>query len=139
AVAASKLERLLNLTALLLNTSRYLTADEIRNGLDAHPENRESFRRAFERDKEELRAIGIPLSIKKVIGPSNVKIDAYRILPEEYFLRDPELEPDELAALHLAASAVQVEGLSPTGAFTKLGSAATATSPGGDLGVRIAP
>lgn len=137
-MAAGKLERLLNLTALLLNTSRPLTADEIRQGLEVYPEGQQSFRRAFERDKEELRAMGIPLAIEKVLGPSHVLIDAYRILPEEYFLRDPELAPDEIAALHLAASAVQVEGLSPSGAFTKLG-AAVGASPGGDLGVRIAP
>ena len=41
-------------------------------------------------------------------------VDGYRIPREEYALRDPGLTTDELAALHLAASAVQVEGLPAT-------------------------
>jgi predicted DNA-binding transcriptional regulator YafY len=45
----------------------------------------------------------------------------YRIPKEAYYLQDPGLAPDELAALHLAASAVRLEGASGVEALWKLG------------------
>ena len=60
-MAGQKLERLLNLTALLLDARRPLTAEHIqRQAALGYSEDRVAFRRAFERDKEELRAMGIP-------------------------------------------------------------------------------
>jgi predicted DNA-binding transcriptional regulator YafY len=50
-------------------------------------------------------------------------VDGYRIAPERYALRDPGLEPDEVAALHLATVAVRVDGMAGTGALWKLGGA----------------
>ena len=47
------------------------------------------------------------------------EVDGYRVPPEEYYLRDPGLAPDELAALHLAARVVRLEGA--TEALWKLG------------------
>lgn len=136
-MSATKLERLLNLTALLLDATRPVTADQIHQQLEVYPRELASFRRAFERDKEELRAMGIPLRVEKVPGTLPA-VDGYRIPPEEYALRDPGLEMDELAALHLAASAVQVEGLPATEGLLKLGG--LVADPGGtDLGVRVAP
>ena len=49
------------------------------------------------------------------------QVDGYRIPREEYAPRDPGLTTEELAALHLAASAVQVEGLPATEGLLKLG------------------
>jgi len=135
-MAVNKLERLLNLTALLLDTDRPLTANEIREKLDAYPEELASFRRAFERDKDELRQMGIPLVVETAPG-TDPPVDGYRIPRDQYALRDPGLDADELAALHLAASAVQVEGMSATAGLLKLGGL---VDPGGrDLGVRVAP
>ena len=45
----------------------------------------------------------------------------YRIPKEAYYLQDPGLAPDELAALHLAASAVRLEGANGVEALWKLG------------------
>lgn len=118
-MSARKLERLLNLTALLLSASRPVPAEEIQRELD-YPEDLRAFRRAFERDKDELRTMGIPLRVERVPGLAQ-EVDGYRIPPEEYALRDPGLTTDELAALHLAASAVQVDGLSATPGLLKLG------------------
>ena len=54
-----KLERLLNLTAALLNTERPLSAGELRERIPgAYSEDLIAFRRMFERDKADLRAIG---------------------------------------------------------------------------------
>lgn len=116
----SKLERLLNLTAVLLDTERALSADAIRSRVEGYPEALASFRRAFERDKEDLRSLGIPLTIERVPG-IEPPVDGYRIAPEDYYLPDPGLESDELAALHLASMAVRVEGLGEREALWKLG------------------
>jgi proteasome accessory factor B len=134
-VAAQKLERLLNLTALLLAARLPVTAEEIQRQLD-YPEDKAAFRRAFERDKEELRAMGIPVRVEDVPGRMPA-IDGYRIPRDEYALRDPGLSSDELAALHLAASAVQVEGLSPTAGLLKLGGLVPPPELDG-VGVRVA-
>ncbi len=134
-MSGQKLERLLNLTALLLDAHRPLPASEIQRQLD-YPEDKAAFRRAFERDKDELRSMGIPVRIEKVPGVLP-EVDGYRIDREEYSLRDPGLTTEELAALHLAASAVQVEGLPATEGLLKLGGLVTEGSR--DLGVHVAP
>ena len=136
-MSAAKLERLLNLTALLLDTERPITAEDIQHQLEVYPREQASFRRAFERDKDELRSMGIPLRVDKVPGRMP-EVDGYRIPREEYALRDPGLTTEELAALHLAASAVQVEGLPVTDGLLKLGGLVTDPN-GGDLGVHVAP
>src|SRR3982750_3069383 len=104
-----RLERLINLIAALLASERPLTADELHQRLPGYAENLAAFRRAFERDKDALREMGVPLGLEP-LGPGNPGVDGYRIPKDEYYLRDPGLAPDELAALHLAASAVELEG-----------------------------
>jgi proteasome accessory factor B len=136
-VSAAKLERLLNLTALLLDAARPITAEDIQAQLEVYPREQAAFRRAFERDKDELRTMGIPLRVEKVPGRVP-EIDGYRIPRDEYALRDPGLTTDELAALHLAASAVQVEGLPVTDGLLKLGGIVSDPT-GADLGMHVAP
>ena len=121
----SKLERLLNLTAALLATTRPLTAEQLRTRLEGYPDADASFRRAFERDKDDLRQMGIPIAIDEVPG-SDPPIVGYVIDRAEYSGNDPELAPDELAALHVAANLVRLgdptDGASRTdGALWKLG------------------
>ncbi len=115
-----RLERLINLVAALLDADQPLTADELRHRLPGYAESDGSFRRAFERDKEALRDLGIPVVVEP-IDAASPGILGYRIPKEEYYLRDPGLAPDELAALHLAASAVRLEGASGVEALWKLG------------------
>jgi proteasome accessory factor B len=115
-----KLERLLNLTALLLETRAPLTADDIRSRLEGYPPGDDAFHRAFERDKEDLRDMGIPVEAAEIPGRYPPVI-GYRIPKDRYYLSDPGLEPDELAALHLAASAVRLEGMPSLGGLLKLG------------------
>ncbi len=134
-MSGQKLERLLNLTALLLDARRPLSAEQIQRQLD-YPEDRVAFRRAFERDKDELRTMGIPLRVEKVPGQIP-EVDGYRIPREEYALRDPGLTTEELAALYLATSAVQVEGLPATAGLLKLGG--LVTDRGHDIGVHVTP
>ncbi len=119
-MSVNKLERLLNLTAVLLDTRRLLTAEEIRRKVEGYPPPGPAFHRAFERDKDDLRVLGIPLTVEKV-PTTDPPIDGYRIDPDQYYLPDPGLQPDELAALHLASLTVRLEGLEDREALWKLG------------------
>ena len=116
----SKLERLLNLTAVLLDTRRPLSAEQIRTRVTGYPPAGTAFHRAFERDKDDLRVLGIPLHIEKVPA-TDPPIDGYLIKPDDYYLPDPDLQVDELAALRLASLAVRVDGLDDEEALWKLG------------------
>lgn len=116
----NKLERLLNLTAVLLDTRRPLTAEELRTRVEGYPPPGTAFHRAFERDKEDLRVLGIPLRVERV-SATDPPVDGYRIDPDDYYLADPGLEPDELAALHLASLTVRLDGQSDREALWKLG------------------
>ena len=127
-----KLERLLNLTAALLATSHPLSAEELRERIGGYPESKAAFRRSFERDKDDLRSMGVPIRVEPMPG-TDPPLDGYRIHADEYAGRDLRLEPDELAALHLATSLVQLEGGSGEG-LRKLGSAADPDEPASVVG-----
>jgi predicted DNA-binding transcriptional regulator YafY len=102
-----RLERLVNLVAALLDTRRPLTRDDIRQRLDGYSDDPGAFRRNFERDKELLRQMGLPL-VTEAVDPNHPEELGYRIPREEYELPDPGLDEHELAALRLASAAVQV-------------------------------
>ena len=119
-MAVPKIERLLDLIAALLHTERPLTAEQLHERIPGYPEEKDSFKRAFERDKKDLRDMGVPLRIETVPGSVPAE-DGYRIDPDEYYLPDPGLDADELAAIHLAASAVRLEGASAAAGLRKLG------------------
>ena len=104
----NRLERLINLVAALLAAERPLSAEDLRERVPGYAEEKAAFRRAFERDKETLRDLGVPVVVEPVAG-SDPAVDGYRIPKDAYYLPDPHLDDDELAALHLAASAVRVD------------------------------
>ena len=61
------IERVLNLLAFLLTSSRPVTADEIRHTVAGYDqETDEAFRRTFERDKDELRALGVTIRTREI-------------------------------------------------------------------------
>jgi len=123
----SKLERLLKLLALLLDAARPLTADELRVKLEAYPDNQASFRRAFERDKDDLRSMGVDIIVEQVPG-TDPPIEGYRVDANAYAGQDPGLLPDELAALHLAAALVRFDSVGED-SFWKLGGVADTSAP----------
>ncbi|MFW2383406.1 MAG: helix-turn-helix transcriptional regulator [Acidimicrobiales bacterium] len=110
-------ERVLNLTAILLDAGRPLTRSELREKVEGYPDNDDSFRRAFERDKELIREVGIPLEVQPIAYSD---IEGYRIPPEKYYLQGATFTPAELAALHVATLAVQF-GSTDEEALWKLG------------------
>src|SRR5215216_5946385 len=75
-----KVERLVNLIALLLDTRRPLTLDQVAELVPGYDASGESLRRMFERDKEELRGLGVPVE--------RAPIDAWG--SEEGYFIDPE-------------------------------------------------
>ncbi|HVL33641.1 MAG TPA: WYL domain-containing protein [Actinomycetota bacterium] len=102
--SAEKIERLVNLIALLLNARRALSAEDIRSKIPGYAgQGDQAFHRMFERDKEELKELGYVLEIEE---PDLVRpIPAYRISRRDALLEDPELTPEETAALSLAVQA----------------------------------
>ena len=135
--SSEKLERLLNLTAALLETPRPLSASEVARRVYGYPEEKSAFRRMFERDKEDLREMGVPVVITEIPGTDPPE-SGYRIPKDEYYLRDPGLEPDELAALHLAASTVRLDGIEGAGGLWKLGGLPSTPAPA-DRGPEVTP
>jgi len=119
---SERLERLINLTATLLATRRPLTLEELAERLEpGYPDELAARRRQFERDKETLRELGVPITVEAVDSFGGEQ--GYRIRPDDYYLPDPGLDPAERAALHLAVTAVEVGGFDPLDALRKLGGA----------------
>jgi proteasome accessory factor B len=117
-----KIERLLSITNALLATPRPISALELRERVPGYPADDDSFRRAFERDKEELREMGVPILVE-TIPASDPPLAGYRILKRDYELRDPGLDDDELEALNLAATVVGISSGAGERALFKLGGA----------------
>lgn len=117
------IERLLNLLAFLLTVGRPVTAEEIRRTVAGYDQEAdEAFRRTFERDKDLLRQLGIPLRVQHTDAWEVEQ--GYVVPPSEYALPDPGLTDEERAALWLAAQAVRLGGQAPgPGAIFKLGGA----------------
>lgn len=101
-VAISKVERLMNLVIALLSTRAFITADRIRETVFGYDDGAsdEAFSRMFERDKNELRDLGIPLETGRVSASDPA--EGYRINREAYALPAVALTPDEAAAVAVA-------------------------------------
>jgi len=132
-VSRRKTERLLNLVVCLLATNRYLTAAQIRRAVPGYPDSDEAFKRMFERDKEELRELGVPLEV----GADEGDEAGYRIPRQAYELPELHLTADEAAVLGLAARVWQRASLAEaaSGALLKLSAAGIDTNPETTMGI----
>jgi proteasome accessory factor B len=102
-------ERLVNLTIALLETRRPLTFEELRRRTGYYPQpDAASARRMFERDKETLRSLGVPIETRQDFGMDD---PGYLIERRAYELRDIGLDADEVAALALAVEMLGREDL----------------------------
>jgi proteasome accessory factor B len=101
-VGISKVERLMNLVIALLSTRNFITAERIRQNVYGYADcpNDDAFARMFERDKNELRDLGIPLETGRVSRYDPT--EGYRINRDAYALPDIELTADEAAAVAVA-------------------------------------
>jgi hypothetical protein len=73
----ARLERLFDLTSLLLETPRPLAAAEIRERLGSYSDATDASRR-FEKDMEILQGMGVPIEVEEVPG-AGPGVKAYRI------------------------------------------------------------
>src|SRR5215218_2509669 len=111
-MSAQKTERLLNLVICLLSTRQFLAKDQIRRSVPQYAEcaTDEAFDRMFERDKDELRDLGVPLET----GANDAWFEdevGYRIDRATYAGPEISFEPDELAVLGLASRVWQQASL----------------------------
>lgn len=140
-MSRNRTERLVNLVICLLSTRRFLTAAQVAVTVPGYehdpddPREHEAFQRKFERDKAELRELGVPLET----GTSSVfdVEPGYRIAPREYALPDIPLEPDETAAVGIAARLWRHAGLAAAASsgLAKLRAAGIDVDPDATLGV----
>src|SRR3954470_17534191 len=105
-MAAKRAERLVNLVIALLSTRQYVTAARIRATVpgyeadDGSERADEAFKRMFERDKAELREMGVPLETGRTSAFDTE--DGYRIARADYELPEIHLTGEEAAAVGLA-------------------------------------
>ncbi len=99
-MASDKTERLLNLLIMLLVQRHYVSKERIRQIL--YPDQGDdAFEKMFERDKEDLRSIGVPIEVGS-IDPFFEDEPGYRIRPDEFQLPEISLTGDEAAVVALA-------------------------------------
>jgi proteasome accessory factor B len=131
-VGISKVERLMNLVIALLSTHGYITAERIRASVAGYADSPsdEAFSRMFERDKNELRDLGIPLETGRV--SSFDPTEGYRINRDAYALPDIALSADEAAAVAVATQLWESPELitATQGALLKLRAAGVEVDPG---------
>jgi proteasome accessory factor B len=110
-VSAVKSERLLNLVILLLVARNYTTKEQIRQLMEPYRGSTdEAFDRMFERDKDDLRALGIPLETGYVDKFFEDE-PGYRIKRDAFELPAIDFAPDEVAVVGLAARVWRHAGL----------------------------
>jgi proteasome accessory factor B len=97
------LERLVNLVALLLDSRRPLTFEEIRERMPGAYEQTDldTAKRMFERDKDILRDIGIPVEV--VATDVWDAEQGYTIPKDDYYLPEIAFTAEEISALFVAA------------------------------------
>ncbi len=124
APAIDPAERLLDLVIALVNTSGRMTKQQVRSSVAGYSNSAavsdEAFERMFERDKDTLRELGVPvLTVTDARHGDDV---GYRIDPDTYGLPAVQLTPAELGVLSLAVQVWQDASLraDTTRALTKL-------------------
>jgi proteasome accessory factor B len=128
----AKSERLMNLVICLLVSRGYVPKSKIRQVVGGYgDQSDEAFERMFERDKEELRELGIPIQTGSN-DPAGDEEPGYSIRRQEFELPEIRLEPDEAAVLGLAARVWQHASLAEatSRAMLKLQAAGVETDTG---------
>jgi len=112
-MAPRKTERQLNLVICLLAARRFLTREKIRDSVEGYQGLSDSaFQRMFERDKDDLRDLGIPIET----GSNDSYFDdeqGYRILPGDFELPPVEFTQAEQVVLGIAAHVFDGAALAP--------------------------
>ncbi len=136
-VSNQKTERLINLTMALLATKRFLSKSEIFSKVAGYAGSVEAMERQFERDKDDLRELGIPIVVG-TYDPFFNDEPGYTIPENEYALNLGELTPAELSYISLAAQLWRNQLFSDSGSgvlrkIDSLGGALFTSEIGGSL------
>ena len=124
-MTAQKSERLLNLLITLLVARHYVTKERIRHAIEGYREQGDdAFEKMFERDKEELRSLGVPIEVGAVDKAFDDE-PGYRIRRGDFELPHLDLAADEAAVVGLAARVWEHAGIASAAsdALRKLGAA----------------
>ncbi len=93
----------MNLTIALLVARHYVTKSRLRQTVEEYRESSDdAFEKMFERDKDELRELGIPIEIGSVVSGFEDEV-GYRIRRSEFELPELEISAAEASVLGLAA------------------------------------
>lgn len=96
-----KIERLINLTAYLLDRERPVALSELKETVYRDQSSGDvALRRMFERDKEELRDMGIEVRTVPLEPEGET---GYTISKDEYYLPHLDLAPEERVALNMVS------------------------------------
>lgn len=132
-------ERLLDLVIALTHTRHRMTKAEIRSSVNGYSgaTSDEAFDRMFERDKDQLRALGLP--IVTLTDSTHEDDVGYRIDTAEYELPPVQFTPAEIGVLSLAAQVWQDSSFSADSrrGLTKLRAVSDAADPGRFAGLSL--
>jgi len=110
-VTLRKSERLLNLLIALLVARSYVSKERLRDAVEQYRDaGDDAFEKMFERDKEDLRALGVPIEVG-YLDKAFEDEPGYRVVRSAFELPEIDLEPDEAAVIGLAARVWQHAGL----------------------------
>ena len=132
-------ERLLDLVIALTHTRHRMTKAEIRASVNGYSDatSDEAFDRMFERDKDQLRALGLP--IVTLTDSTHEDDVGYRIDTSEYELPPVDFTPAEIGVLSLAAQVWQDSSFAADSrrGLTKLRAVSDAADPGRFAGLSL--
>ena len=100
-MSSAKTERLVNLTMALLASRRYLKKSEVFRRVAGYSGSNETKERMFERDKDDLRALGIDIEVSSH-DPLFEDEPGYRIKPEKFQFPIQSFTSEELALMSTA-------------------------------------
>ena len=100
-MSSAKTERLVNLTMALMASRRFISKAEIFRRVSGYSGSQETKERMFERDKDDLRALGIDIEVGGH-DPLFEDEPGYRILPEKYQLPSANFSEEELGLISVA-------------------------------------
>ena len=118
-MASEKNERLINLVIALMASKRFWSKEQIFDAVEGYNGSSDANDRMFERDKEELRALGIEIEMKSIDPLFDDEI-GYRITPDRYRFDLGPLNSQEISILALAAEAWRESALADTARSTAL-------------------
>ncbi|GAA1017561.1 YafY family protein [Nocardiopsis tropica] len=141
-MATSRIERLTNLVICLLSTRFPVDRDYIRANVAGYDRDSDddAFERMFERDKADLRELGVPIEVAPISRINSTQ--GYRIAFDDYALGDVDLDPEEATAVAVAAAMWQSPEMSSAAqsAVQKLRAGGLdVDGPGAGVGPALAP